>query len=73
MYIINEMKSFNTYIILFVLLIGFSFSKSLGQKTFLDVKKIVIIDEVEISDDNDYKRKRAHKRKRKIRPRRNGF
>ena len=67
------MKSFNTYIILFVLLISFSFSKSLGARTLLDVKNIVIIDETEINDDNDYKRKRAHKRKRKIRPRRNGF
>ena len=73
------MKKTSLYISLFVILFGFSFagvkntstSASLsGQFAIFDGQNLL---PEEIGDQNYIDRKRAHKRKRQIRPRRNGF
>ena len=71
------MYNFATYIITVFILFSISFasgkskSSSLNQNDFnVDLGEIII--EETASEDVVY-RKRAHKRKRKIRPKRNGF
>ena len=67
------MKVYVKYIVFVCLFMGIGMSKSLSQKDGSGSRKMVAIDHTVIEDDKEYKRKRAHKRKRKIRPRRNGF
>ena len=73
------MKKTSRYISLFILLFGFSFAG--GKNTFTPVSlsgPFAIFDgqnliPEEIGSQDYINRKRAHKRKRQIRPRRNGF
>ena len=73
------MKKTSLYISLFVILFGFSFAG--GKKTVVSASlsgQFAIFDgqnliSEEIGDQDYVNRKRAHKRKRQIRPRRNGF
>ena len=74
------MKKISLYISLFSVLITLSFAgaknnfsplgSSNGQFSIFDGQNLI---PEEIEDQNYVDRKRAHKRKRQIRPRRNGF
>ena len=77
-YINNEMKRAVLYISVVVILTGLSFagpkdkgdSLSLSGHSAISLGEGILIGEAE---DNIVQRKRSHKRRRQIRPRRNGF
>jgi len=71
------MKRFYIYIIFGVFILAFAMGNkgkavvsSAGSQIINPVDLIIINDD---SSDNEFERRRGHKRKRKIRPRRNGF